>query len=208
MAEELYYNDKLFEVIDIQPVLLGLTAEKLCSNNQIDEMFMGQVLKKLKDIRLISYQVDRHQECCGHCGEPLHSSGLNYCSKCGSYNTTMSHNQLKYIKYVERSAAEEILADAAVNASNPTPFIMSLNLIEKITIEKSFFELDITSTKEGEPGRYSYKCGACGFEIDRKNSLVTSLNLNFCPKCGIPFRRISYTCRDGALPQKFRNLNL
>lgn len=192
MAERLYYDDKFFEAIDGNIIGLHLAAEKLGGGYKEEEKRdIEQVQKQLRDSRIISYPAKQDEGRCGHCGKPLHQGKLQYfCQSCGSYNTTVQPpSGLKFLQYMERIAVEEILAEASISASNPTPFLRGLNLIETvITGTKRYFEKIVkVRVKTNAPNQYSYRCGACGFKINSDKEKI--VGLNFCPNCGIPFRR-------------------
>lgn len=90
---------------------------------------------------------------------------------------------------MERTTAEEILAEASIGAINPAPFLMGLDLIETVTRDRRrYFEKIVKiRVKTNEPDQYSYRCGACDFKINSDKEKI--FGLNFCPNCGIPFRR-------------------
>lgn len=192
MAERLYYDDKFFEAIDGNMVSVCLIGEKLGGSYKKEEKEdIAQVQKQLRDFRIISYPAKQDKGRCGHCGRLLFQGKLqNYCQGCGSYNTTVqSPSGLKFLKYMERTAVEGVLAEASISTSNPAPFLAGLDLIETITPDnKRYFEKIVkVRVKTNEPNQYSYRCGACGFKIDSDNEKM--VGLNFCPNCGIPFRR-------------------
>lgn len=191
-VEELCYNDNFFEAIDGHMINLHLVGEKLGGGYKEEEKRdIEQVQKQLRDFRIISYPAKQDEGRCGHCGKPLHQGKLQYfCQSCGSYNTAVQPpSGLKFLQYMERIAVEEVLAEASISASNPTPFLAGLNLIETITSDnKRYFEK--IRVKTNEPNQFSYRCGACGFKINSDKEEVAGLN--FCPNCGIPFRRTRY----------------
>lgn len=192
MAEKIYYDDKFFEAIDGNIIGLHLAAEKLGGGYKEEEKRdIEQVQKQLRDSRIISYPAKQDEGRCGCCGKPLFQGELQYfCQGCGSYNITVPPPyNLKFLQYMERIAVEGVLAEASISASNPTPFLAGLNLIETITSDnKRYFEK--IRVKTNEPNQFSYRCGACGFKINSDKEEVAGLN--FCPNCGIPFRRTRY----------------
>ena len=192
MVESLYYDDKNFEAIDGDMVLVHLAGEKFGGGYKAEEkQYIEQIQKQLRGSRIISYQFKQNKERCGHCNKLLHRGDLqHFCQNCGSYNTiTQPPFKLEFLRYMERTVAEEILAEASISASNPAPFLAGLDLIETITSDnKKYFEKIVKiRVKTNEPNQYSYRCGACGFKINSDNEKM--VGLNFCPNCGIPFRR-------------------
>ena len=192
MAERLYYDDKFFEAIDGNMINLHLVVEKLSGSYKEEEKRdIEQVQKQLRDSRIISYPAKQDEGRCGHCGKPLFQGELQYfCQSCGSYNITVPPPyNLKFLQYMERIAVEGILAEASISASNPASFLAGLNLIEKATADRRrYFEKIVKiRVKANEPNQYSYCCGACGFKINFSKEKI--IEPNFCPKCGIPFRR-------------------
>lgn len=190
MVESLYYDDKNFEAIDGDMVLVHLAGEKFGGGYKAEEkQYIEQIQKQLRGSRIISYQFKQNKERCGCCNKLLHRGDLQYfCPNCGSYNTIAQPPfKLQLLKYMERTTAEEILAEASISASNPTPFLASLNLIETITPDnKKYFEkIEKIRIKTNEPKQYS--CGACGFKINSDKEEI--VEPTFCPNCGIPFRR-------------------
>lgn len=168
MAEKLYYDDKFFEAIDGNMISLHLVREKLGGGYKEEEkQDIEQIQERLRESRIISYPVKQNKGRCGHCGKPLHQGKLQYfCQSCGSYNTAVQPpSGLKFLQYMERIAVEGVLAEASISASNPTPFLAGLNLIETITPDnKRYFEK--IRVKTNEPNQFSYRCGACGFKIN------------------------------------------
>lgn len=189
MVESLYYDDKNFEAIDGGMVLVHLAGEKFGGGYKEEEkQDIEQIQERLRESRIISYPVKQNKGRCGHCGKPLHQGKLQYfCQSCGSYNTTgPPPYNLKFLQYMERTIVEEILAEASIGAINPAPFLRGLDLIE--TDRGRYFEK--IRVKTNEPNQFSYRCGACGFKINSDKEEVAGLN--FCPNCGIPFRRTRY----------------
>jgi hypothetical protein len=129
MAEEVYYNDTLFEAIDRNIISLHLIGEKLSSGYKEEEKRdIEQTQKLLRRFRLISHPVKpiegRYGYCCKHCGKSLpQGKSQCFCQYCGSYNTTVqSPPSVKFLQYMGRIAVEGVLADASISASNPAPF--------------------------------------------------------------------------------------
>lgn len=194
-VEELCYNDNFFEAIDGHMINSHLVGEKLSGGYTAEEKRdIEQVQKQLRSFRIISCPVKQKEGCCGYCGKPLFQGKLQYfCQGCGSYNTTVQPiPPLKFLQYMKRIDVEGVLAEASISASNPTPFLAGLNLIETITPDnKKYFEKIVkVRVKTNAPNQYSYRCGACGFKINSDKEEVAGLN--FCPNCGIPFRRTRY----------------
>lgn len=192
MVESLYYDDKNFEAIDGDMVLVHLAGEKFGGGYKAEEKRdIEQVQKQIRSFRIISCPVKQKEGRCGYCGKLLHRGKLQYfCQSCGSYNTTAQPPAgLKFLQYMKRIAVEGVLTEAAISASNPTPFLAGLDLMETITPDnKKYFEKIVKiRVKTNEPNQYSYRCGACGFKINSDNEKM--VGLNFCPNCGIPFRR-------------------
>lgn len=190
MAEKLYYDDKNFEAIDGDMVWVLLAGEKLGGGYKAEEkQYIEQIQKQLRDSRIISYPFKQNKERCGHCNKLLHRGDLQYfCPNCGSYNTIAQPPfKLQLIKYMERTTAEEILAEASIGAINPAPFLRGLDLIETISTDRRrYFEKIVRiRVKTNEP--YQYSCGACGFKINSDKEEI--VEPTFCPNCGIPFRR-------------------
>lgn len=189
MVESLYYDDKNFEAIDGDIIGLHLAAEKLGGGYKEEEKRdIEQVQKQLRDSRIISYPAKQDEGRCGHCGKPLFQGELQYfCQGCGSYNITAQPPfKLQLLKYMERTTAEEILAEASIGAINPAPFLRGLDLIETISTDRRYFEKIVKiRVKTNEP--YQYSCGACGFKINSDKEEI--VEPTFCPNCGIPFRR-------------------
>lgn len=190
MVESLYYDDKNFEAIDGDMVLVHLAGEKFCGGYKAEEkQYIEQIQKQLRGSRIISYQFKQNKERCGHCNKLLHRGDLqHFCQNCGSYNTiTQPPFKLEFLRYMERTVAEEILAEASISASNPAPFLRGLDLIE--TDRGRYFEKIVRiRVKTNEP--YQYSCGACGFKINSDKEEI--VEPTFCPNCGIPFRRTRY----------------
>lgn len=192
MSERLYYDDKFFEAIDRNMIMIHLVGEKLGGGYKEEEkQYIEQIQKQFRDSRIISYPVKQNEGRCGYCGKLLHQGKLQYfCPYCGSYNTIeQPFFKLQFLRYMECTTAEEILAEASIGAINPAPFLRGLDLIETInTGTKRYFEKIVkVRVKTNESNQHSYRCGACGFKINSDKEKI--VGLNFCPNCGIPFRR-------------------
>lgn len=195
-VEELYYNDNFFEAIDRYIVSLHLIGKRLSIDYKEEEKRdIEQTQKLLRRFRLISHPVKsiegRYGYCCKHCGKLLPQGKSEcFCQYCGSYNTTVQFPpSVKFLQYMGRIAVEGVLAEASISASNPAPFLTGLDLIETVTRDRRrYFEKIVKiRVKTNEPDQYSYCCGACDFKINSDKEKI--FGLNFCPNCGIPFRR-------------------
>lgn len=209
MAEELYYNDNFFEAVDLNKIIFCLIEEKQTNSYNEEEISdINQVITQLKECRIISYPFKQKSGRCGSCERLLRSDRPTcHCQNCGSYNTTVQPSKIvKYLQYMERLKAEEILADASINISNPIPFLKCLEVIEKeANFQKRFFEVFIKiRIKANVPNEWSYRCGACNFKINYDKEVIREPK--FCPYCGIPFRRVRYTKQweDGSETTEFR----
>ena len=190
MSERLYYDDKFFEAIDRNMIMIHLVGEKLGGGYKEEEkQYIEQIQQQFRDSRIISYPVKQNEGRCGYCGKLLHQGKLQYfCPHCGSYNTIeQPFFKLQFLRYMERTTAEEILAEASIGAINPAPFLRGLDLIETINtdIRRYFEKIVRIRVKTNEP--YQYSCGACGFKINSDKEEI--VEPTFCPNCGIPFRR-------------------
>lgn len=86
MVESLYYDDKNFEAIDGNMVLVHLAGEKLGGDYKAEEkQYIEQIQKQLRGgSRIISYHFKQDKERCGCCNKLLHRGDLQYfCPNCG-----------------------------------------------------------------------------------------------------------------------------
>ena len=190
--EDPCYNDSSFEVINSRAITSKLLFTILSEKDNGERTAIYSVKNRILNNSFKEPYARIKDGCCGHCGKPFNREQGVYCMYCGHFNTKTGFRTEHISSFALRTNIEPILTDAAITANDPELFLECLNMIEKPEDEKKYAELSETVLMQrNEPNLFCYRCGTCDFKIYSGEEMQEEPS--FCPRCGIPFKRVRYT---------------
>lgn len=190
--EDPCYNDSSFEVVVSRAITARLLSAMVTEINSEERTAIYSVKKRILNNSFKNPYARIKDGCCGHCGKPFNRKQGVYCMYCGSFNTNTGFRAEHISSFALRTDIEPILTDAVITANDPELFLECLDMIEKPEDEKKYAELsEKILVKRDEPNFFYYRCGACGCKIHSGREMPEGPR--FCPRCGIPFKRVRYT---------------
>jgi len=190
--EDPCYNDSSFEVVASRAITSKLLFTILSEKDNGERTAIYSVKNRILNNSFKNPYARIKDGCCGHCGKPFDRKQGVYCMYCGHFNTKTGFQTEHISSFALRTDIEPILTDAAITANDPELFLECLDMIEKPEDEKKYAELSETVLMQrNEPNLFCYRCGTCDFKIYSGEEMQEEPR--FCPRCGIPFKRVRYT---------------